>query len=187
MEPTTTRRDVSLSFIQANLYGLVMPLPPIVLLVWLYIQRWGLGSLAGGSLRMVMTPTDALVAIGLIMVGLVAHEALHGLTWAYFVKSFKVVKFGLDWKTLTPYCHIKDPLPVNAYRLGGLMPGLVLGFVPALAGWLTGQVGVFAFGLLFILGAGGDLLILWLLRQVKPNAWVEDHPQRVGCVVIETP
>ncbi len=185
MTPTSTRRDVSLSFIQANLYGLVLPLPPVALLVWLYIQRWGLGSLAGGTLEMVINITDALLAIGVILVGLVAHEALHGLTWAYFVKSFEPIKFGFDWKTLTPYCHIKDPLPVNAYRLGGLMPGLALGFVPALIGWLTGQVGLFAFGLLFILGAGGDLLVLWLLRRVKPDAWVEDHPSRVGCVVIE--
>ena len=33
--------------------------------------------------------------------------------------------------------------------------------------------------------AGGDWLVLWLLRGVSPGAFVEDHPTRAGCYVLE--
>jgi hypothetical protein len=42
-----------------------------------------------------------------------------------------------------------------------------------------------AFGLLFTFAAGGDALVLWLLRGVAPHRLVEDHPTRAGCFVWE--
>ena len=39
---------------------------------------------------------------------------------------------------------------------------------------------ILTFGLFFILAAGGDILILWLLRNVKSSSFVQDHPTRVG-------
>ena len=44
---------------------------------------------------------------------------------------------------------------------------------------------IMIFGLLFTLASGGDLLILWLIRKVKPGEFVQDHPTRAGCYVIE--
>jgi hypothetical protein len=32
--------------------------------------------------------------------------------------------------------------------------------------------------------AAGDFLILWILRGVPAGAWVQDHPQQVGCLVV---
>ena len=52
-------------------------------------------------------------------------------------------------------------------------------------GIFTGNPFIFIFGLAFILAAGGDILILWLLRKVKAGSLVEDHPKRAGCYVID--
>lgn len=43
---------------------------------------------------------------------------------------------------------------------------------------------ILTFGLFFILAAGGDILILWLLRNVKSSSFVQDHPTRVGCYIL---
>ena len=181
------RCDLSLSFAKANLYGGLLPLPIVLALGWFYIWLWGVVPLVSGAAQLAANRGAALVAVGLIIVGLVAHEALHALTWVYASgKSWRAVEFGLDWKTLTPYTHFKELLPVSAYRLGALMPGLALGLLPALLGCLTGWAGAWAFGLLFIIGAGGDMLMLWLLRGVSTGALVEDHPSRVGCYVLES-
>ena len=72
---------------------------------------------------------------------------------------------------------------VNNYRLGVMMPGILLSFVPAIAGIISGISSIFIFGLLFILVAGGDILILWLLRNVKPKFLAKDQPTRVGCFI----
>jgi hypothetical protein len=65
------------------------------------------------------------------------------------------------------------------------MPGMVLGVLPYLAGLATGNVWVTLFGLVFTWSAGGDALILLLMRGVGPGELVEDSPTRVGCHVVE--
>jgi ABC-type tungstate transport system substrate-binding protein len=80
--------------------------------------------------------------------------------------------------------HCAVPVTIGNYRWGTALPGIILGIIPfALAlilqnGWLLG------FGLLFTLAAGGDFLILWLLRNVESEALVQDHPELIGCRVI---
>jgi hypothetical protein len=86
---------------------------------------------------------------------------------------------------MTPYCHCKVPLKVWSYRIGAAMPGIILGLVPMGIGLLTGSIGFMLFGILFTIAAGGDALILWLIRNVKKHEMVQDHPDKVGCYVIE--
>ncbi len=68
----------------------------------------------------------------------------------------------------------------RAYRLGVVTPGIVLGVVPSVAGIITGNGWVMSFGLFFRFVAGGDFLILWLVRRVAGRALVEDHPTKVA-------
>ncbi len=70
------------------------------------------------------------------------------------------------------------------YRIGAVMPLILLGILPSLYAIAEGQAGLIAFGLFFTFAAGGDMLILWLLRDIPANALVEDHPTRAGCYVL---
>ena len=66
-------------------------------------------------------PLPALIFFVLVILGIIAHELIHGITWAIFTKNgFKSIKFGIMLKMLTPYCHCKEPLKVNQYALGGI-------------------------------------------------------------------
>jgi hypothetical protein len=40
-------------------------------------------------------------------------------------------------------------------------------------------------GALFVLATGGDLLVLWVIRELPASALVEDHPTRAGCYVLD--
>ncbi|HEX5807060.1 MAG TPA: DUF3267 domain-containing protein, partial [Anaerolineales bacterium] len=115
------------------------------------------------------------------------HELIHGISWVLFGhKPFSSVKFGFQWKTLTPYAHLKEPVKVNAYRLGAFLPGFVLGILVYSLSLVLGDGNLFLFGLLHTAAAGGDWLVLWLLRKVKSGTLVEDHPTHAGCYVIES-
>lgn len=74
---------------------------------------------------------------------------------------------------------------VSAYRLGGLMPGLVLGLILYALSLILGNGTLLLFGVIHTLAAGGDCLVLWLLRGVRPGALVEDHLTRAGSYVLE--
>ena len=122
----------------------------------------------------------------LLLFGILLHELIHMLAWALFAKkSIKAFKLGFQWKSLTPYAHCKEPMDIQPYRTGSFAPGLLLGLLPWFISLFTGDILLFFFGLLYTTAAGGDFLILWIIRNVKPNTLVEDHPTNAGCYVIE--
>lgn len=180
------KKDLSISMAKANLWSIVFGLPLAGILMFLYLWRWS-ASLTISAER----PTDFLYFIlnivAILVLGSILHELIHGFTWAYFGhKPLNAIKFGFQWKALTPYAHCREPMEVQAYRIGGIMPLLVLGIFPSLIGIGMGNGRIMFFGFLFTIGAGGDMLVLWLIRGVRPGQLVEDHPTQVGCTLIET-
>ncbi len=181
--------ELAVSAGEANARALAFVLPILVLYITPYVLLWpeqfSLYALEqffrDNGLRSLLFP---LVLVLVFVVGAVVHELLHGLTWASFCKrGFKSIAYGVHWRHLAPYCHCKEVLPLRPYVLGGLMPGLVMGLLPALAGLLIGHLMLFLFGLFFSLAASGDLLVLWMLRHAKATDQVQDHPEKIGCYI----
>lgn len=179
-EAHTNKRDLSVSMVQANVYALVF-LVPVALLALVYLLIWG-----DIYFSVLFGPWPVFVCVVVFVVGIVAHELLHGLSWVYLGrKNWSAVEFGFQWKALAPYAHLKESVEVRAYRWAVAMPGLMLGILPSLVGLATGIGLVMVFGLVFTLAAAGDALILWIIRGVETGKQVEDHPSRAGCYVIE--
>jgi hypothetical protein len=179
--PIPEGQDLSISLAQANARTLAISLPLVGLMLAAYLT-WSpkpgtsLGgfSLAGGFLFL-------LLMIG----GIVAHEGIHVLSWSAFGRlPLARIRFGFQAATLTPYAHALDPMPARAYRLGALMPALLLGVVPFAAGTALASLPLALYGMIFVFAAGGDLLVLWLIRSVEAHACVLDHPSRAGCIVL---
>jgi hypothetical protein len=172
------KRDLSISMQEAATQSLRLMLPLML------IQ-----AAAFFLLRGISFPQSAnLPAYGfLLLLGIFIHEALHVLAWMFFGrKNLKAFHIGFQWKSLTPYAHCKEAMDILPYRIGSLVPGILLGVLPWLVSLFTGDVLLFLYGWLYTAAAGGDFLILWILRDVKANTQVEDHPSRAGCYVIES-
>jgi hypothetical protein len=174
-----TKRDLSISMARANIVVLLLAVPVVVLQFVVFSMLHGAEKLE---------PTwNIMILFAIVMVGVVVHELIHGITWMLFGhKPFAAIKFGFQWKTLTPYAHLKEPVEVNIYRVGAFMPGFVLGILVYIFGILLGDGNLLWFSLAHTSAAGGDWLILWLIRNVKAGTQVEDHPTNAGCYVIES-
>lgn len=173
------KRDLSISMDRANLTVLFTSIP-------VAIAQFVIFSLVHGAQKTEPTWGFA-VLILLVLLGVVVHEFIHGISWMIFGhKPFSAIKFGFQWKTFTPYAHLKEPVEVNAYRLGAFMPGFILGILVYLLSLALGDGNLLWFSLVHTAAAGGDWLILWLIRDVKPGVQVEDHPTNAGCYVIES-
>jgi hypothetical protein len=128
-----------------------------------------------------------LLFFGVLIGSIFVHELIHGLTWkALGKKSHITISYGFQWKTLTPYAHLNEPIEINIYRIGGFMPGFVLGILPYILSLVLNNGFLLWFGVIHTIAAGGDWLILWSLRHEKGGSLVEDHPSRAGCFVIGT-
>lgn len=178
-----------MSAARANVYAILFLVPIFILYVPPYLILWqeqfALDNLkAAVKLYKTLLLFSPVVLVGVLVFGVILHELLHGLTWAAFCKNgLKSITYGIHWKLLTPYCHCKEMLPLRPYMLGGAMPGLVMGLLPALLGLAFGNIILLLLGLFFSFAAGGDLLILWMLRKYKPEDRVQDHPDKIGCFV----
>ena len=170
--------DLSISMARANIIVLFISVPVALLQVLIFVMLHGMDNLA---------ITWGSFLLFAVLLGIGMHELIHGISWVIFGrKPFSAIKFGFQWKTVTPYAHLKEPVEVNAYRIGGFMPGFILGILPYGLSLLLGDGNLFWFSLVHTAAAGGDWLILWLLRNVKLATLVEDHPTNAGCYVLES-
>ncbi len=170
------KRDVTISFWKANLYAIISVLPIFIILYFLYSFIWEEPAILFNYPYWLF-----------YLIGVVIHELIHGFFAMKFSKQgMKSIKFGFAWKTLTPYCHCKEPLTARDYRIVLLSPLIILGIIPTIIGLIIGHNGIYGFGLLFILAAGGDLIIFWNLRNENKNKLVLDSPDKCGCIIYES-
>ena len=173
--------DLSVAVGKAYVVVILFIIPLILILSIFYIWIGEAGNFFSGLAQLTTLPS----ILPVLIIGIPLHELLHAVGWSIFGRiSLKQVKFGMLWKALTPYAHLKNPIGIGAYRAGTMAPFLVMGIVPYVIGVVIGNAWLANFGLLFILAAGGDLLVIWTLRGVHREAMVIDHPTRVGCIVV---
>ncbi|MBI6119311.1 DUF3267 domain-containing protein [Salegentibacter maritimus] len=187
------RKKITISISKANLFGFLLIFPVILIYFlpyyFLHFEDTTIPHFKE-SVRTVGFEYGAfgifLIVIAISLVGVVLHEIIHGLCWGLFAKnSFKSISFGVVWKMLTPYCHGKEPLQVNQYIFGAIMPGIILGLLPAIYALICDNFSILLFGIFFTFAAAGDILIVYLLRKEKMDSLVQDHPSEMGCYIYQ--
>jgi hypothetical protein len=172
-------KDRSISVWKAQVLGVVLMVPVLFLCVAPYLLIWGEGALDGA-----LDGIHSGALIGIFIGGIVLHEILHGIGWALAGgKRWGEISFG--FKYLTPYATVDGLLEIWAYRVGSALPGVTLGLAPWAISLLVGNAGLHLFGVVFTVVAMGDAVVLWLLRDVPNTIHVQDHPERVGCILEE--
>ncbi len=171
--------DLTFSFAQANLWSIPVMVGVEALIAVPFALLWGWPALFAGARAAF---GNLLIFVAVLGAGIFVHEGLHALGWLLAGRvARRDIAFGL--KSLTPYAHCKVPMRARAYRIGGALPGVALGVLPALIGIFTGAGWLAAWGALFAMTAAGDWMILWLLRRTPADALVSDHPTMAGCEV----
>lgn len=140
------------------------------------------------DIRMFSLPSYFIFLIALIA-AFVIHELIHGVVWGLSAsQGFKSIEFGFMKKYLTPYCTCLEPLTKSQYILGSLMPGIVLGYLPMIISIFTGSILTLFFGILMVMGAGGDILVVWKILRYKTEKMdiiYVDHPTELGLILLE--
>lgn len=173
------KKELTISLLAANIYGTLMGLLPALLLFGVFWLVW-----RGRQIPPPPQGFGVLHTLAILLTGIVVHELLHGLGWMVLAGVPRSeIHIGVKWKLLTPFAHSSARMPVRGYRWGTFLPGLLLGVVPSLLAIVGGSLLLMGFGFFFTATAGGDFLILWLLRSVPLQAQVADHPSRVGATV----
>ena len=178
------KTDLTIGIVKANIIVLLLAIPVVAIGVLLFAWKNPISLLTPN-------PRGSLLVIVLFIVLIVAHELIHGLTWSLFSEHhFKDIEFGFMKEYLTPYCTCTTPLPKSHYIMGALMPCIVLGILPTAIGILLGSSLFFWIGIIMILSAGGDIMIVWKVLTFKKQdeskeVLIYDHPTQAGSVIFE--
>lgn len=184
------REKLTINLVYANTFALLFIIPIFILFGLPYFLIWNDQFTIQYIKENLPKATNewiyiqGFLFIAVLFLGIVLHELIHGITWAYFAsKGFKSIKFGVLWKMVTPYCHCIEPLIVKHYILGAVMPAIILGIIPSIIAIAIGSHGLIIFGTFFTLAAGGDFLMINILRKEKIDSLVQDHPSEIGCYI----
>jgi Protein of unknown function (DUF3267). len=131
-----------------------------------------------------ISPMNGFLFVGLFIAGVVVHEGIHGLGYAWGGAAWAEIEFGFNWSGFAPYAHCTAPLRCGPYQWAIVLPGFVLGALPSAVGLIAGHWGTTLFAFAMLAAAGGDGLLLWTLRHVPQGAWVQDHPRKMGALVL---
>ena len=176
--------NLTIGIVNANLTVMLLAIPIVAIGILLFVWKNPIALLRP-------TPQGSLLLVLLLIVLIVVHELLHGLTWSLFSEHhFKDIEFGFMKEYLTPYCTCMTPLSKSQYIWGALMPCIILGILPAALGILLGSSLLFWIGIIMILAAGGDIMIVVKVMAFKKQSeskeiLVYDHPTQAGSVILE--
>lgn len=177
-----TKEDKTISMLKANILAIVIMAPIAIILFFFYTMIRGFPDLLEYGLQGYFNEL-LMIIIGFLILS-VLHELVHGFVWhLYCDKKWKSIQFGIVLKLLTPYCHCKELLNVQQYRLGTIAPLLVTGILPYIISLIFGNFILMAISIFMVIGAGGDVTILLLLMKEKSSAIICDHPSLCGCVL----
>ena len=178
------KADLTIGIVKANLFVLLLAIPVVAIGVLLFAWKNPISLLTPN-------PRGSLLFIVLFIVLIVVHELIHGLTWSLFSEHhFKDIEFGFMKEYLTPYCTCTTPLLKSHYIMGALMPCIILGILPTAIGILLGSSLFFWIGIIMILSAGGDIMIVWKVLAFKKQdeskeVLIYDHPTQAGSGIFE--
>lgn len=172
------RKDLVVDSVKINVMGMIVTLPFVVVALVIY-------SLINGRFMQTFSNQEFYLLWIALVLGIVIHEGIHGLTWSRFCKKgWKAIEFGIIWKYLTPYCTCNECLNYKQYKIGALMPTIILGGGTYILALIMGSHAILFYSIVMIISGGGDIYITMLIRQYKEAIFI-DHPWEPGCVAFE--
>ncbi len=177
-------KDETIKPLRLNLIAILIVMPIYIGLMMLYWILWRVDFHEGMAV-FGQAMVDGALIISILIFCFAMHEYIHA--WVCFMgpdinKSDIVV--GFHAKYMAPYFHCKVPITVKRYRRALMMPTIILGILPAVAGFIYGSALLALIGTWMIVGGVGDFLIVLKLRPYDSETLVLDHPTQIGFQVV---
>ena len=174
------RHDLTINIKKANVFAILLMIPLFLIGYGAFYRVHGTLGFGGFNMWFFLIGFVALIVV---------HELIHGVFWSIFTpRHFGDIEFGIMMPSMNPYCTCLVPLKKGQYLLGAVMPLVLLGILPMIAGIAAGNINVLFLGIVMTDAAAGDIMIVNRLLAYRSNAGeitYMDHPTEAGGVVFE--
>ena len=182
------KEDVILRVLRGHIFGFILIFTSLIIfgvpfyLLWLKDLVRLSNPTTQERLMLFVRNSVPIIATGLLVI--VLYVMIQVFLAAIFAKDkFKSVKFGImpARKLFSPYCHCKEKLRINHYRMVTIMPFIIMGIIPAVISLITGNILLNIFGIISIAGSCIDILLFLKTLKGKKDSWVLDsYPTELG-------
>lgn len=119
--------------------------------VWDEPSSYSAGRLLGTAVKGISSPL-VMLYIFLLLVFYILIQA--GILYWFSGKDKKLLHWHFDWTGVG--FSLTRPIPLKFYRVSLLLPGILLGVMPAIHGFCTGEANIFFW----------DYLAFWVVREI---------------------
>ncbi len=113
----------------------------------------------------------------------VIHELIHGLTFSFFAKNSRNVKYGIVLEKGVLYAMCQELLNKKAAILSLLMPTIILSFIPFIISIFFYNSTLLILGLVNLIGAIGDIVVFLFLIRL-PDVQYIDYDNTIGVFLV---
>lgn len=183
-EPDIRRVEVAYGIVGLNLALIPAVVVTFLLGVAAFFALWPDGHVDALRAR----GAGNLLAVPLLLLLIYLHERIHYETFRLLggLRREDLV-LGVHWRLLTPYVHVKRPVPIRAYRASLLAPFVLLGVLPLVLALARADLTLLVVAVIMWCASYGDLAVWIRLLSLPTGALCEDHPTKAGCVVTWRP
>jgi len=138
LEENYIKEEIIVNIVWANVFGIIILIIVILLFgipfYFLWSDKWSIqiiNPIMGSASQHIM----ALKKLAITLLILYPLTAIHGIFIVIFAKNrFKSIKFGIApaRKLFSPYCHSKEKLKINYYKIVIMMPLIIMGIIPTI-------------------------------------------------------
>jgi uncharacterized membrane protein len=134
--------------------------------------------------RLLPSITNIAIFLAIAIPLVIIHELIHGLFYSIYAKNgFKSLKFGFIPKKQVAYCDCTEVLRIDHFRIGLIMPLILMGLIPTIIALLIGKFLLLLWGILFIAAASVDILGCLKLSKEKNDSWIIFRtPEMAGAI-----
>lgn len=148
--------------------------------VWDEFSSYSVGYQFGKILRSFKNPYVLLLFV-FILTSYILLQA--GILYWCVGKNKKILRWGCSWKGVGFY--LAHPIALKYYRVSLLLPGIILGLLPIIHGFCTGDVVVFFAGMLGIVSAVADICLWQKLRPFDEEDLILVNKSLIDLTIIK--
>ncbi len=179
--------EVKVSTGRITVLGLFWGIMIVIVGVLLFNFIWGdtssynTGYELGRSVRVDALSSKGFLIMFLCFLGYISLQYLF-LYW-FSGRDRHALRWNTDWKS----CGflLAKPLPLKYYRVALLLPFFIMGLLPLIHGFCTGNNCFYFIGLFCIICSSGDCYYFWKLRSFNDNDKIIDGDESFNATIIK--
>lgn len=176
--------EVKIGTARITVIGLVFMLVVLVAGYLLFNYVWGDYSAGYGMGHYFLYTVCSLNGISVMILCAVLYILIqYGLTYWFSGQDRKALRMNCDNKTVG-FLLVK-PMALKYYRIVLLTPFFLMGLLPAIHGFCSGNMDAYIVGLFCITASVADCYYFWKLRSFSSNDKIVDGKESLSATIIK--